>query len=157
VLRVPKTGCTRPKELDDAYTQTPAHKAEDYGAPSLLASTHLTRGNSDSSSTSLEPQHREQADARSAKGPSNRGQIINTRRITLEPTRSTKTSQLDSDFKTCHTTLLLYSTRTASAVPIALLKSSLPSLAPRLSSSDFLHQTTNQLLQTKPTILGRVH
>ena len=80
------------------------------------------------------------------KGPSNRGRLdwdINTRRITLEPTRSTKTSQLDSDIKTFHTTLLLYSTRTSSAVPIALLKSSLPSLAPRLSSSDFLHQTTN--------------
>jgi hypothetical protein len=145
-----------------SYRNTRGVTAEDYGAPSLLASTYLTRGNSNSSTTSLEPQHRAPGASRrtECKGPSNSGRLdwdINTRRITLELTRSTKTSQLDSDIKTCHTTLLLYSTRTSSAVPIALLKSSLPSLAPRLSSSDFLHQTTNQLLQTKPTILGRLH
>jgi hypothetical protein len=145
-----------------SYRNTRGVTAEDYGAPSLLASTYLTRGNSNSSTTSLEPQHRAPGASRrtECKGPSNSGRLdwdINTRRITLELTRSTKTSQLDSDIKICHTTLLLYSTRTSSAVPIALLKSSLPSLAPRLSSSDFLHQTTNQLLQTKPTILGRLH
>ena len=34
-FRLPKTGSTWPKELDDVYTQTPTHKGEACGAPSL--------------------------------------------------------------------------------------------------------------------------
>lgn len=57
-LRLPETGSTRSKTLDNAYTQTPAHEKEDRGAHHCQASTRPTRGSSYSSLTNLEPLRR---------------------------------------------------------------------------------------------------
>lgn len=46
------------KELDNAYTQTPAHEKEDRGAHHCQASTRPTQGSSYSSPTNLEPLRR---------------------------------------------------------------------------------------------------